>query len=817
MAEPVAARRTSRFSARFFFCVSACLVLAGWLLPLRAAAQSTGQSMVRGTVTETAAPIGWANVVLFGADGKLAAATVTKEDGGFELAAPDGTYRLRVTFLGFTDWEQSIRVQQVTTVAPIVLRASAATLGEVTVVGRKSLVEYQSDRVVFNVENSLAATGGDAVQAIGAAPGVLVQHNTISILGKGSARVMVDGRLLELSGEELVAYLKTIPAGSIKNVEVLTSPPAKYDASGNGGLININLKQSPANSWKNTIIMAYDQNTYGAYTLRNSLLYGRNKVRVAVSAGGKLGHTRLHQTLDTYYPSGPWELRYTARQREDNASGRAALDYDLTARTSVGVQYAGTGTAAPSSRDYTSIRVFSPDNSLDSLVLNTGARQIRTASHAANAHLVSVLDTLQRKLSLDADYFAYRSDIDNGFAAQSFSPAREVLGTRLAARNVSFQQVRNFSLKADMEHPLQWATLSYGAKVSVVDSRSGGQYYNTLSGRPVLDVSQSNAFDYQEKTQALYGSGTRRFGGQLSLQVGLRLEHTHTRGYSATLNQLTTNDYLKAFPAIHVAYQPTEQHSVQASYSRRLNRPGFGLLNPFRSYINSTSYSEGNPFLQPSFVDNLEAGYTYKSALRTTAFLNRTLNGFGPVFTPNPATNTLVISRQNYFREYSYGLGQSYAASPTAWWQTQTQIYVLSANSRFSREIQAAPRNTAQFYASTSNSFTVSKSTRLQVDYTYNSPFARGLYSMGYTSGLNLSCRQSLFHNRVQMTVLLNDAFNTASLKEYTSTVNGIRQVYGENNSSRFVRLSLTYDFGNSQLQAKTRDFGNDDERKRTN
>lgn len=787
------------------------VLLLGWLLPFWAAAQST---TVSGKVTDATAPIAWANVVLFSPDGQLVAATTTKENGTFELEAGQGIYKLKVSFLGFADWEQNLQLKQATTLGTIVLRASATGLQEVTVVGQKQLVEYQPDRVVFNVENSVAATGGDALGAIGAAPGVLVRNNTVSLLGKGAARVMVDGRLLELSGEELVAYLKSIPASSIKNVEVMTNPPAKFEASGEG-LININLKKGLANAWKNTTTLAYEQNRYGAYALRSNFLYNKNKLRLALSAGGKLGNTNVNQTLDTRYPRGPWELRYAARQREDNISGQVAADYDLTPRTSVGGQYAGSS-AAPTSRDYTVISILSPSRMLDSLLVNRGIRRVGTNSHAYNAHLLSVLDTLQRKVSFDADYFTYDSKIDNGFGAEAFSPAGKFLNTNLAARNISHQQVNNFSAKADVEHPLKGLNLSYGAKVSLIDSKSGIQYYNTLAETPVLDPDRSNAFEYREKTQALYVSGVRSITTKLSLELGLRLERTQTRGYSATLNQRNANEYLKLFPTAYALYKPDETHRWQATYGRRVTRPGFGILNPFRSYLNSTSYSEGNPFLQPSFTDNLELTYAYQ-AFRTNAFVSRTNDGFGPVFRSFPATNTLVISRQNYFDEYAYGLGESHTANPTRWWQSQSQLYVLGSKSRFVTDIAATPRNSLQLFGSTSNTFILGKATKLQVDYTYSSPFTKGLYRLGYLAGLNLGAKQGLFHDRVQVSVLLNDVFNTNYLKDYTSTVNGVEQVYSENNRSRFLRFSLAYDLGNSQLKAKQRDFGNDDERQRTN
>lgn len=781
-----------------------------WLLPNWATAQGT----LSGTVTDGAAPVAWANVVLFDASGKLTTATVTTEQGSFVLQAAPGAYWLKVSFLGFADWEQAVQLAPATALGTIVLHASAQTLQEVKVLGQQNLVDYQPDRVVFNVENSVAAVGGDAVQALSAAPGVLVRNNAISLLGKGAVRVLVNGRLLELTGEELVAYLKAIPASSIKNVEVMANPPAKYEAGG-GGLLNINLKQGAADSWKNTTALAYEQNTYGATALRDNLVYNQHGIHFAGSASGKLGSSQVKQTLTTAYLGGPWDLRYVARQREDNAAARLALDYDLTPRLSVGGQYAGTY-QAPSSQDDTAIGIFNLQQALDSLVRNTGTRRVRTSSHAYNAHLVAVLDTLQRQLAVDGDYFGYSSGLDNAFVANVFTPDERLLGTNLAARNISHQQVRSGSGQVALEHPLKWVRLSYGTKISVINSQSEIAYYNTLPATPQLDASQSNTFNYRERTQALYLSGTRAATPKLNVQVGLRLENTQTRGYSATLNQLATNAYLKLFPTAYLTYKPDATHSGQLTYGRRVNRPGFSLLNPFRSYINSTSYSEGNPFLQPSFVDNLELTYTRKEAWRTTAFVTRTVDGFGPVFTADPATNTLVISRQNYFREYAYGLGESYTAPITAWWQTQTLLYVLGSTSRFTNGLLATPRNGAQLYGSTTNTFTLRPATKLQVEYTYASPVARGLYHTGYVSGLNLALQQNLLRDRLHVAALLHDVFNTAYLKDYTSTVKGIQQVYSENNSSRFFRLTLTYDFGNSQLPGKQREFGSEEERKRT-
>ena len=149
-----------------------------------------------------------------------------------------------------------------------------------------------------DVENNISAAGGDALTAINTAPGVVVQNSTINILGKGASRVMIDGRMIELSGEELNSFLKSISVNDIKSIEVIANPPAKYEANGTGGIINIIMKKGMRDSWKNAATMSYDQNKYGIYTLRNSFFYNKNKFRFAFSGNGRVGNTNNTEDLD---------------------------------------------------------------------------------------------------------------------------------------------------------------------------------------------------------------------------------------------------------------------------------------------------------------------------------------------------------------------------------------------------------------------------------------------------------------------------------------------------------------------------------------
>lgn len=780
------------------------------LLPLWANAQV----QLTGNVKHNNEPVIWANVMLTNQEGKLITGTLTKEDGSFEMKVKSGSYKIRISYSGLKAWEKNLLIENITDLGNIAMQEDA-DLKEIKIVAKKKLIEYKTDRLIFNVASSISASGGNAVGAISAAPGVMVQNNAISILGKGLSRVMVDGRMIELTGDDLINYLNSIAAGDIASIEVMNNPPAKYEAAGDGGLINIILKKGVGDSWKNSSTMSYDQSTYGFFTLRDNFLYNKNKVKFSLNAGGTIGYIKETEGLNTYYPDGLWALNRTGKQKQNKLSGGLALDYDISNRTTIGIQYISNQNN-PDSKDVTTIKIRNAGNQIDSLLINEGLNKLTNTSQTYNAHMITKLDTSGKKVSVDLDYFTYNSKIDNNFVTESFTSDRQFLNTNQAARNISSQHIDNYSTKVEIEHPLKFVNLSYGTKLSFINSKADINYYNTITGDAVLDANRSNRFEYKENNQAVYVNGSKNITSKLSFQLGMRIENIQTSGYSSNLNQKTSNNYLKLFPAVYLSYKENEHNSFLFNYGRRVNRPVFRDLNPFRSYINSKSYSEGNPFLQPSYSDNVDFTYVYKGNLRTNVFLNITNDGFGIVFNSDPQTNTQIISRQNYFKEYYYGIGESYTFHISNLWQSQNLAYILGSKSIFNNTVNATPQNSAQLYLTSNNTFSLSPSTKLQADYYYSSAVKRGLYKTGQLSGLNIGIRQTIFKNKIQLSMLFNDIFNNAYLKDYTSVVNGIKQVYNQNNSSRFFRFSLTYSFGNDKINVKQRSFGNDEERRRT-
>lgn len=771
------------------------------------------QINITGTVTNNEGVVPFANVVVMDSTNKLITGQVTDESGNFSIGVPEGSYRLNIRFVGYKEWVKAITVKENLALGTIVLEKNVQELAEVVVKTKRPLVEYKADRFVFNVENNLAVSGGNALNTINVTPGVVLQNNAINILGKGVARVMVDGRLIELTGDALTSYLNSISADDIKSIEVITNPPAKYDAGGQG-LLNIVLKKGKIDAWQNTITTSYDKNKYGFYTLRDNFFYNKNKLRFTASASGVTGSRRQTSDLDMNFSKGLQRLNGDEKEKMDELSGRVTLDYDFTDKFSAGVQYQGS-TGNPDRTYRNQVSIFNGGD-IDSYILTNGDIDIKKSSNSLNGHFIASLDTLGRKISFDIDYFGYDNKVNNKFRGDNYSSGFEYTGINQDARNISNQDLDNISVKVDVEHPFKFVNLSYGAKYSVINTNSNVEYYDLASGAPVLDTNQSNVYEYKEKNQAYYISGAKNLGEKWSIRLGVRLENTKTEGNSRTLNQVNKNDYTKIFPSFYLGYKSDENNNFTFNYGKRISRPDFANLNPFRIYISNTSYSEGNPFLQPSFTDAFDFTYSFKDKLRTTFFLNRVTNGYGVVFRGDEATNSQIITRENYYDEYFYGVGQTYTEDITPWWQSRNSLYGYASNSEFYSTIAATPQNGWQIYVLSNNSFSIGKNTKIQLDYSYGSPFKKGLYEIGYRSKLDLSFGQTFLNQKLKLAVLVNDIFNTAYLRDYTSVVNGVKQVYNENLSSRYVRLSVTFNFGNDKINVNRRNFGNEEEKSRT-
>ncbi len=784
------------------------------------------QIKLSGTVSNTTkTPVAFAVVTLSG-NNTSGQTLQTDSAGSFSFNnLKAGNYQLSISFTGFGQSVIAVLLNHDTTLQ-IVLKPSNTQLGEVSVTASKATIENSTEKTVYNVSSSITANGSDALTAIGKIPGVRVNNNEIGIAGKGQVKVMINDRIVQLDGVDLTRYLRSLSANQISKIEVIKNPPAQYDADGNAGLINITTKQSKKAGLSGNVQVSDKQwlhnpaNVYGTsnYWVLNSsanLNYNSRKF----SAYGSLNWDGDHELegfeTDVFYPTQTWKQTDTGDYRMHNVSYVAGFDYKLSPKTTFGASYIG-GSNSYDGSDHVNNPVYGQTGRLDSTLRTYADYHPVALSNSVNLHTVINFDTTGKKLTINADYFNYYRTDHSNFESNTFFPNGAVIpsaNTRYLDSNK--QDINVYTFKADAEIPTKFAKIAFGGKLSFIDNYSNAFYYN-VSPQNVQsrNTNLSNEFDYKENTQSLYVNidGGK---GKWKYQAGLRGELTETKGYSYTLNQTTPKNYLKPFPSLLISYQADTANGFAFTVGRRINRPTFWNLNPFKSLFTAYSYGEGNPYLQPEYNTNFELSHTYKGILTSALFLNITDNGFFNVTLAQPDTNLVYTIPLNFIKTYRYGISENLTLHLADWLDNNNQATAYHTNAHSDLPNIKSIEGYG-LYLATNNTiyFNKDKTLASAINFWYQFPEIDHIGQSDAYSKLDIGFTALALQKKLNISLNLSDAFRT-SAPAVTYNANNIREKFTNFQINRFVQLAVSYRFGKDANSSK-RDTGNEDERGRT-
>lgn len=774
---------------------------------------SAQQQTLKGkVVNKDKQPIEFVHATLLKNDTIYVEGVTTDSAGYFSFVADKGSYRLVLEYFGEMSFDKIINLNQDIDIGEIEID-EGLTLEEITITARKKLIERKVDRLVFNVENSVAASGGTAIDVLKVTPNLKIQNDAISIIGKSGVSLMINDKLIQLSGRDLFDYISSINAGDIKNVEVITNPPAKYQAEGNSGIINIKLKKTILNSWSNSISTSYTQSTYPLLAFGDVFNYNKNKLTVGANINFRKGSSAPIEKNWIYYPEQTWNEKNNRRDFSNYLRTRLAIDYKLTKKISTGFQYDFTS-SRPHFEQNNVVELRSTINSaIDSLLVNIGYEKEKSRLHVFNYNLVYMIDSIQdKKISFDFNLLDYKVDNNRIFSNNNYLPSGEKINNSFfSGNNIGNQNIKNYAIDVDVNHPTSYINLNYGARISFSQTDNNLFFYNLTDGTPILDENQTDIFDYNENVQAAYFSAHKKFGEKWEAQVGIRYEATQTRGYSTSLVEENKINYAKLFPTAYVLYQLNEKNTININYGRRINRPRFNWLNPFRNYSSLYFYVEGNPFLQPSFSHNLELNYTKNSNLNIQLYYNKIEKGYGQVSFVNPEDITASYAKPvNYFEGDIFGVSVSYFFKKFKWWESQNSInYNYSSSKSYIAETnQYLKGNNA--HISLDNTFIFSNALSLNLNYFYAFAGVSDLYESSDNSQLNMTLRAFFLDKKIQIALFGNDIFRT-NKPIYTGYTNGVQINSRNYYDLRSFGVSLIYRFGNSQVK-KINYFNNDEQ-----
>ncbi len=681
-------------------------------------------------------------------------------------------------------------------------------LSEIIIVGRKKIIERQAGKLIFNIRNTSFLKGSDGFEVLKRTPRINIRNDQISIIGKDKLRILINGRITTLSGAELKAYLQSITADDIAKIEVMANPSAKYAAEGNTGMINIVLKKHHAGYYSGSIRTIYKPATYNAGEVTGSFNYKKNKWVFSGSINRAKGAREVLENSTINYPSQNWVYENNEKREFNNISGRFTLDYELSNQTAIGIQY-NSGIFKYPSFSNSNTKTYNTQNSLDSIIVSYNNAYDQKFSHAINTHFQTALDTIGKKLSIDLDYYKFDKKEEELF--QSSTPH-----LYQSKDNQGANSINNLSGRLDLELPLKFLNLETGIKISTTNNNSTIKNYDIINNAPVFNSNQSNEFEYTENNQAVYVSADKTINDKWQAKTGLRLEMTQTKAYSKTLNETTQNAYTKLFPSFYVSYTANENNIFSLAYGKRIKRPYFFQLNPFRYNSDIYTYTEGNPLLKPSFIDNIELSHSYKDLLQTTIYYKSVKNGFNQISILHPNHVQQIIPK-NYYNSSEFGLTENISFNTTKFWETSNDIYLYYLQAKATIPEVKAENKGITAYLETDNIFILNtqKTIFAKINYWYQFPEASDLDNASAYSQLDVGVKALLLENKLILNLSLTDLLKTNRPTYVSYYRNQIKTTFSNYYDNRRLHISLTYRFGNRQIKGKKHQESNREEKNR--
>ena len=796
------------------------------LLTGSALAQNTSQATVAGHLRNPSGkPLEFATVVLLRADSSISKGAVTDTAGRYLFEhVMAGTYRVAATMVGYEralSTPVTIGPDKLTVTVPILtVREDSHTLGTVQVTAKKPFIEQLPDKTVLNVENSVIASGGTALDVLERAPGILVdsQNDRITLKGREGTLVMIDGKPTYLSAQEVVNLLRNTPSNSVETIELITNPSAKYDAAGNAGIINIRLKRGnraggtngSANvGWgygrfpKATVGLTVNHRSSGGLSLFGNYNYDNRESFGSVDALRQIGTSDSLLTIRNlgYRPN-------TARTH----TVKAGADYAMGKRTTIGLLLNGLLSDNDAQIDNRNL-VSNAKGELQqtTTMVNTSTRTMQRLS--ANANMKHSFDTVGRDLTVDLDLSRVTIQPQDNMQTRYFNPRNEEIQPALIQRNLPPSTVTIRAAKADYVHPFSKTTkLEAGSKLSYVTSDNDVRF-ETLTGTDyVPDPQRTNHFLYNETITAAYLNGSRDWG-KWSVQGGIRAEHTRSLGKSITINKIVDRSYLNLFPTAFITYNASPEHQWRTSFSQRIDRPNYQDLNPFIYVMDPYTYREGNPFLRPQYTNAFQVGYSYKGETSVSLSYNHTTDAITGV--NDQQQQVLRTTTVNLAILDNISLSVSLPIHPAKWWtiRTSADVFWNAYNAEYAGQRLDYRQLSANL--TVNQSFVLPHGLTAELSGFYNSPQVYGQMQLKGQGQLSAGIQKTLWNKTAVLRLNISDMFHTmrgaGNVNFGTTHINFISRW-----ESRVARLSFTYNFGNRNLKTgRQRGSGVDDEQSR--
>jgi iron complex outermembrane recepter protein len=788
-----------------------------------AAAQTRGS--IEGPVKDSLLyPVPYAAVSLMKSDSSLMKTALCDESGVFLFSdiAP-GNYFLIVYFSGYLKYTSSmfeLKSEEKRMMNEIILRNSGRNLKEVEVMVQKPFIEHFADKTVVNVENSIVSTGSSVYEVLERSPGVSVdQDGNISLKGKQGVNVMIDGKPVHMSADQLAGYLKGMPASAVEKIELITNPSSKYDAAGTAGIIDIKTKKGRKDGFNASVYGNYGQGRYEKLSAGFSFNFKKKKFNWF--GNYDYGKKRDFYDLELdriFYANDTPTTRYSQHNFVmfpfNIHSGKLGCDVSAGKKTTIGF-VAGGSSNHFTSEGYSNSETLNGNDVLQYYFDTDNDSKEARDNAFVNLNMKQVIDTTGKEIRMDLDYAHYSNPISQNFRNTYRDPAGNEFLPPTSIRTSVKAGLQIYSFKMDYSHPFdKTLKLETGIKSSYVMADNDKIFYNTYNGIETLDTGKTNHFLYDENIDAAYINLSKDFD-KISVQLGIRGEQTIVNGNQVTSRIMFKRNYGQLFPSAFILYKLNEKNNISASYSRRINRPNYQSLNPFILYVDPTFYKQGNPYLEPELSDNIQLAYTFDDNLSISPYFSHDVHSISAVLLQDDINKITIQTEQNMTYSDYYGLSVNFTLKPFKWWNSYFDLNAYKGNYAGEQQGISYSRSSNVFSLHTTNSFVFSKNFSAELSFFYKSREVYSVLDINPSSFLNIGLKKSFLNKKLILKVNGTDLLyqNNTSGGIQFSTIN---EKFARKRDTRVFTFSVTYIFGKGGASSSARrQSGAEDEKKR--
>ncbi|MGZ3866142.1 MAG: TonB-dependent receptor domain-containing protein [Bacteroidia bacterium] len=781
--------------------VSALLLTAFLFCCFAANAQETGS--VRGFVVEMEKPVEFVNVILYSAadTAKPFKLTVTDSTGRFQMGnVPYGDYILKMQMLGYLPIRQNVIVNSSDlNIGRVLIESDSKLLDAVVVSTHKDVIKKTTSGFVMEAKNNLVQAGGTATDLLRNMPTVVVDADgNISVRGK-SPMILINGRNSILSATD------RIPASSVESIEIINNPGAQYDADADGGIISIKLKKSTAKGTNGSAVLGAG---YGAHPRANSafmLNHSSGKWNLGLAYDNRFaGRTRKAEADRTSFniPSEYYLLQNRRDYRlEQTQNLKFNVDFNPNEKNSFGFELIGNMQGEDNDETLTSL-IKTQTDSFNSKNTRESIEIVREKAAEAAFTYNRKFDDKRKKLAVILSSSSNFDTENTNITTQSLNSDDSNLGSAYLQRTHNYQTSNVSNFRIDFSQPVgKRGTFETGYKG--ITRYSDDDYKSGYVANDIFyaNTAISNVFHFREQVHAAYIQFRSYTGkpdsAKFKYDVGLRAEQVYNHGYVDNNNLSFDRDYFNLFPTANLAYFLNEGDFFKLSFSRRINRPGLGQLNPFIDITDSLNQHGGNPNLKPELINSLEGGFNKewkKVSLSTIVFYRYATNIIRPYIFLQPNGVALTIPT-NFGSSTTYGFEGIASVFPVKWWSANLSFSVYQQLIDGSNVSADLANNVLSYYGKFINNFTMWKGSKLQLIANYNSPIATPQGTRVAVYNVDLGFQQKIMKGKGALGLVVTDIFNTqmSGLNAYANDFSYHRRFKVD---TRAVLVTFAYSFG---------------------